>query len=134
MTSKILPRAVKSNQLVTQPRVELNFLERRLEIFPTFAGNLYCSESSNSPISKAMALKIAGSGLPYEDLRRLYQTFDDASVVEILARNHYCQRQPKCSRSADKETMGDKPQYRILSNIILHFQLKYGSARLSTNK
>ena len=88
---------------ICDARVDLDFLDKRLYIYQTIAGNLYRPESSNSPISKAMAVKIAGSGLTYNDLCRLYWTFSDAGMVGILASNHYCQSQPKCLRSGDKK-------------------------------
>ena len=72
-----------------------------------------------------MTLKIAGSGLSYEDLCCLYQTFGDAGVVGILSRVHYCQQQPKCMRSGDKKPRVTNHK-RILKNILLHFESKYG--------
>ena len=76
---------------VRDTRVDLDFLERRFDIFQTFVGSLYCPETGESPITQGMALKIAGSGLSYEDLCSLYQIFGDAGVVGILSSAHYCQ-------------------------------------------
>ena len=111
---------------VRDTRVDLDFLDRRLDIFQTFVGSLYCPEARESPITQGMALKIAGSGLSYEDLCSLYQTFGDAGVVGILSSAHYCQQQPKCLGSGDKKPRVTNHK-RILKNILMHFQSKYGS-------
>lgn len=112
-------------QTVRDARMDLDYIDKRLELFQTFVGGLYCPQASESPITRSMTLKIAGSGLSYKDLCCLYQTFGDAGVVGILSRVHYCQQQPKCMRSGDKKPRVTNHK-RILKNILLHFESKYG--------
>ena len=112
-------------QTVRDARMDLDYIDKRLELFQTVVGGLYCPQASESPITRGMTLKIAGSGLSYKDLCCLYQTFGDAGVVGILSRVHYCQQQPKCMRSGDKKPRVTNHK-RILKNILLHFESKYG--------
>ncbi len=72
-------------QTVCDARVDLDYIDKRLELFQTFVGSLYCPQVSGSPITCSMTLKIAGSGLSYKDLCCLYQTFGDAGIVGILS-------------------------------------------------
>ncbi|CAB3978115.1 exonuclease R569 [Paramuricea clavata] len=58
-------------QTVCDARMDLDHIDKRLELFQTFVGGLYCPQASKSPITHSMTLKIAGSGLSYKDL---YQT------------------------------------------------------------
>ena len=48
---------------VRDSRADLDYLDKRLQIFETFVGNLYCPKAAESAITQGMALKIAGSGL-----------------------------------------------------------------------
>ena len=108
---------------VCDARSDLDFLDKRLDILQTFVGNLFCPNSAESTISKSMADKIAGSGLSYQDLSFVYQTFGDAGIVGLLSGGHYCQRQPQCSRSGGKAPRITNNK-RILKSILMYFQLK----------
>ena len=106
---------------ICDARSDLEFLDKRLDILQTFEGTLFCPNSAESVISKAMAEKIAGSGLSYENLSSVYQTFGDAGIVGILSGAHYCQRQPQCPRSGGK-TPRITNNKRILNSILIYFQ------------
>ena len=68
---------------VAQAVSALYFLGRKLDILQTFVGNLFCPNSAESAISKAIADKISGSGLSYQNLSSVYQTFGDAGIAGI---------------------------------------------------
>ena len=108
---------------VCDARSDLDFLDKKHDILQTFVGNLFCPNSAESAISKTIADKIAGSGLSYENLSSVYQTFGDAGIVGILSGPHNCQRQPQCSRSGDKAPRITNNK-RILKSILIYFQSK----------
>ena len=108
---------------VCDARSDLDSLDKKHDILQTFVGNLFCPNSAESAISKTMADKSAGSGLSYQNLSSVHQTFGDAGIVGILSGPQNCQRQPQCSRSDDKAPRITKNK-RILKNIIIYFQSK----------
>ena len=77
---------------VCDARSDLDSLDKKHDILQTFVGNLFCPSSAESEISKTMADKIAGSGLSYQNLSSVHQTFGDAGIVRILSCSQGCQR------------------------------------------
>ena len=55
---------------------DLQYLDRRHEIMKSFEHKLY-SPACDEVITKCMAEKIAGSGLTYQDLAKLFKDFAD---------------------------------------------------------
>ena len=59
-------------------------LDRPHELLLTFSVKLF-NASDTGPIKRSMALNIADSGLSYDDLHKLYTTFDKRALVAILS-------------------------------------------------
>jgi DNA polymerase III epsilon subunit-like protein len=99
---------------------DLNYIDRRHERYQTFLGNLHCPNDVDSPISNAMALKIAGSGLTYDDLLQLWNSFGETGVVAVLHMPPYQQNDP-CNASSKSHPRVTKNK-RIISSIVKFFQ------------
>ena len=70
---------------VDQAVTSMSYLDRRHEILQTFSGRLFDPMEDNGAIKQSMALKIAGSGLSYSDLRELYLKFGTKGLLAILS-------------------------------------------------
>ena len=65
---------------------DLKYLDNRHQRVLSFRGKLYNPGHAGSPIKQGIAVKIAGSGLAYEDLKSLYLRFGRKGLVCILTR------------------------------------------------
>ena len=87
-------------------------LDRRHELLQTFRNKLFNESDENGPITESMAQNIAGSGLSYDDLRKLYTTSGKRGIVAILS------NPPSISSSKTPRVTRTR---RILAAIIKHF-------------
>ena len=65
---------------------DMNYLDRRHNIVQSFEGKLYDPATNNGPLTKNMVEKVAGSGLTYEDLRKLYTKYGEEGPLAILSK------------------------------------------------
>ena len=94
---------------------DLQYLDRRHEILGSMQFKLY-DPTGGGVITKSMAEKIAGSGLTYEDLLKLFKEFGKPGLISILSkpptkggpRNG---KRPRVTKNA-----------RILTAILRHFE------------
>ena len=93
----------------------MKYLDGRHELFLTLSDKLFNSSDDNGPIKRSMAQNIAGSGLSYDDLCKLYSTFGSGRVVAILS------NPPSASSSKTPRVTRTK---RILVAIVRHFDEK----------
>ena len=100
---------------VSQAVENMLYLDRRHELLLTFSNKLFDASDDNGPIKRSMAQNIAGSGLSYDDLRKLYSTFGKRGVVAILS------NPPSTSLSKTPRVTRTK---RILAAIVAHFDEK----------
>ena len=68
---------------VIDVKADLKFIDNRHNRYQTFVGNLYSSNEDHGSIIHGMALKIAESGLSYNDLLALWKKFGEPGVVGI---------------------------------------------------
>ena len=88
------------------------YLDRRHELLQTFRNKLFNESDENGPITKSTAQNIAGSGLSYNDLHKLYTTSGKRGIVAILSN--------PASISSSKTPRVTRTR-RILAAIIKHF-------------
>ena len=108
-------KTIVENSIVTAfPHALENmlYLDRRHELLQTFRKKLFNGSDENGPITKSMAQNIAGSGLSYDDLRKLYTTSAKRGIVAILS------NPPSISSSKIPRVIRTR---RILAAIIKHF-------------
>ena len=79
---------VNQSSLVTVKHAakDMNYLDRRHNIVQAFEGKLYDSATNKGPVTKNMVEKIAGSGLTYEDLKKLYIKYGEVGLTAILSK------------------------------------------------
>ena len=92
---------------------EMKYLDNRHRRLLTFQGKLYHPGRGDGPIKQNIAEKIAGSGLEYDDLKKLYQRYERKGLVCILTKPPSSLRSsaPRVTRTA-----------RIVLAIVKHFQ------------
>ena len=92
---------------------DMNYLDRRHNIVQAFKGKLYDPATNKDPVTKNIVEKIAGSGLTYKDLKKLYIKYGEVGLIAILSK-------PPCgSMSSSPRVTRTK---RILAGVIQHFQ------------
>ena len=92
---------------------DMLYLDRRHELLLTFNNKMFNECNDNGAITRSMAQKIAGSGLSYDDLRKLYSTFGKRGIVAILT------NPPSSSSSKTPRVTRTR---RILAAIVKHFE------------
>ena len=66
---------------------DTQYLDNRHRLLQTMKHKLYSEVTSNeTPITKSMAEKIAGSGLSYEDLQHLYTNHGKKGLIAVLSK------------------------------------------------
>ena len=95
--------------------VDCRYLDKRHELLQTLKGKLYGDSTSDHDraVSKSMAEKIAGSGLNFDDLQRLFAQFGKKGLVAVLS------RPPTSHKHPPKPRVTKTP--RILSSILKYF-------------
>ena len=99
---------------------DMQYLDGRHKILKSFEHKLY-SPSGDGVITKSMAEKIAGSGLTYQDLNKLFLEFGKEGLLSILARppSTSKKKRPRVTKTA-----------RILTAIARHFENQNGALLL----
>lgn len=92
---------------------DLQYLDRRHEILKSMKYKLY-NPTGDGVVTKSMAEKIAGSGLTYNDLSKLFKDFGTPGLISILSKPPTKdQKGPRVTKTA-----------RILAAIQRHFEAK----------
>ena len=92
---------------------DLQHLDKRHEILKSMEYKLY-NPTGDGIITKSMAEKIAGSGLTYDDLSKLFRDFGKPGLISILSKPPTKnERRPRVTKTA-----------RILAAIQRHFEAK----------
>ena len=86
-----LETIVNQSSLVTVRHAakDMNYLDRRHNIVQAFEGKLYDPATNKGPLTKNMVKKIAGSGLTYEDLKKMYIKYGEVGLIAILSKQHF---------------------------------------------
>ena len=93
---------------------DCQYLDKRYELLQTMKFKLYSEvRSDQAPITKSMAEKIAGSGLSYADLEKLFEQHGRKALVAVLS------KPPTVSRN-NKPRVTKTP--RILASIVQQFE------------
>ena len=92
---------------------DMKYLDDRHNRLLSFRGKLYHPGHQDSPVNQNMAEKMAGSGLKYEDLKDLFQSFGRKGLVCILSKPPLSARSsaPRVTRTT-----------RIVLAIVKHFE------------
>lgn len=107
---------------VIDVKADLKFIDNRHDRYQTFVGNLYSPNEDHGSITHGMALKIAESGLSYNDLLALWEKFGEPGVVGILSMPPYELHDRSQRRTSDKSRPRVTKNKRILSNIVKYFK------------
>ena len=91
------------------------YLDRRHAVLQSFRGKLFNAERDDGVLRKNIAEKIAGSGLAYEDLQRVFTQYGKEGLIAIL-------RRPPTSISSSSTSPRVTRTGRILAVILKHFQ------------
>ena len=92
---------------------DCRYLDKRYELLQTMKFKLYSEvRSDQAPITKSMAENIAGSGLSYADLEKLFEQHGRKALVAVLS------KPPTVSRNNKPVTKTP----RILAPIVQHFK------------
>ena len=94
----------------------LCYLDRRHELMKTFESKLY-SRTGDGVITKSMAEKIAGSGLTYDDLLKLFTEFGREGLIAILS------NPPTTNKESNRPRVTKTA--RILTAVLHHFEEKH---------
>ena len=86
---------------------DLEYLDRRQMLMQSFKSNL------SQCLKKNMTEKIAGSGLAFEDLKRVYSKYGKKGVIAILSKPPSCPLPPRA---------GVTTTMRILTTIVKYFE------------
>lgn len=112
-----------SNEILVKDMVSVKnviddttYLDKRHERLQSFKGKLFHEREKGYPVTKCIAEKIAGSGLCYDDLRNVFTTFGEMSLVAILS------LPPSTSKSKVPRVTKTS---RILVKIVDHFKSEY---------
>ena len=117
---KLSTKSVVENSCPVNVRhavADMKYLDHRHRLVQTFQGKLFTSASNASVISKGIVEKIAGSGLPYNDLEKTYRKFGQDGLFALLSK-------PPSSASASPSTTTPRVTRtdRILTAILQHFK------------
>ena len=100
---------------------DLKFIDYWHDRYQTFVGNLYSPNEDHGSITHGMALKIAESGLSYNDLLALWEKFGEPGAVGILSMPPYELHGRSQRRTSNKSRPRVTKNKRILSNIIVKY-------------
>ena len=92
---------------------DLQYLDQRNSLMKTFEFKLY-NPAGDGDITKSMAEKIAGSGLSYDDLAKLFANFGRNGLIAILS------KPPTANRETDRPRVTKTT--RIITAIAKHFE------------
>lgn len=112
---ELSPKIIIDNSSVVSTDNEvatLNYLDRRHIIEQSFHGKLYHPHRKDGPVTKNMVEKIAGSGLAYDDLTRLFSRYGKEGLVAIFS------KPPSSSSSSSARVTRNG---RILAAVVQHF-------------
>ena len=92
---------------------DMKYLDRRYELLQTFCGTLYHPTNAEFPIKQQIAEKIAGSGISYQDLKNVFETFGAKGLVGVLSLppSSATSKAPRVTKTT-----------RILAKIVEHFK------------
>jgi hypothetical protein len=93
------------------------YLDKRHELLQTLKGKLYSDAGNDGAISTSMAEKIAGSGLNFNDLQRVFTEFGKKGLFAILS------KPPTSHQQSTKPRVTKTP--RILSSILTYFERQH---------
>ena len=97
-----------SEEMLTEPMSttqhafdDLKYLDRRFELLQTFRGTLFHPTNTEFPIKQQMTEKIAGSGIPYQDLRNVFEKFGVKGLVGALSLppSSYTSKTPRVAKT-----------------------------------
>ena len=92
---------------------DLQYLDRRYKILKSMEYKLY-NATGDGVITKSMAEKIAGSGLTYDDLLKLFKEYGKTGLISILSKPPSINgKRPRVTKTA-----------RVLNVILRHFEAK----------
>ena len=66
----------------------MKYLDCRYDLLQTFRGTLYHPTNGKFPIKQHIAEKIAGSGISYRDLKKVFEKFGAKGLVGVLSLSH----------------------------------------------
>ena len=93
------------------------YLDKRYTLLQTLRGKLYNEAGNDGAITKHMAEKIAGSGLNFDDLERVFTKFGKKGLFAILSMT------PTSNQQTRKSRVTKTP--RILSAILTYFEREF---------
>jgi hypothetical protein len=96
---------------------DCQYLDKRHELMQTLKGKLYSDAGNDGAISTSMTEKIAGSGLNFFDLQRVFAEFGKKGLFARLS------KPPTSHQQSTKPRVTKTP--RILSSILTYFERQH---------
>jgi hypothetical protein len=96
---------------------DCQYLDKRHELLQTLKGKLYIDAGNDGAISTSMAEKIAGSGLNFFDLQRVFAEFGKKGLFAGVS------KPPTSHQQSTKPRVTKTP--RILSSILTYFERQH---------